>query len=131
MTGRGGQPIFQAYRRKSLRSELFGFLQSSLASLCEDSEQQSNFSDQGEGRFPFVEVAVMADGQDHFQSQGQFGTIHKAGSFVLAQALTLNPQTLVSFLEMALGQMRYKAIRRWYVVIVICNRFCSFFFRRS
>ena len=64
--------------------------------MAEDSEQQSNFSDQQDGRFPNVEVAVMSEGLDEFRSQEQFGHVYDAKEFVIAQALTLNPDSLVS-----------------------------------
>ncbi|XP_022660541.1 glycerophosphocholine phosphodiesterase GPCPD1-like isoform X3 [Varroa destructor] len=87
-------PIDLARKMSALREP-----NSSVTSLGEDSEQQSNFSDSGDARFPFVEVAVMIDGQDDFQPQGQFGTIHRPENFVVAQALTLNPHTLAFMID--------------------------------
>ncbi|OQR78773.1 glycerophosphocholine phosphodiesterase GPCPD1-like [Tropilaelaps mercedesae] len=82
----------------------------SLTSLGEDSEQQSNFSDQGDGRFPFVEVAVMKDGHDDFQPQGQFGTILRPNDFVIAQALTLTPHTLAFMIDFYLWPSEHDAL---------------------
>lgn len=74
--------------------------------MAEDSEQQSNISDQQDGRFPHVEVAVLNEGQDEFHSQGQFGHVYNPNDFVVAQAKTLNPDSLVSIFSKASRSQR-------------------------
>ncbi|XP_018494954.1 glycerophosphocholine phosphodiesterase GPCPD1 [Galendromus occidentalis] len=71
----------------------------SLASMADDSEQQSNFSDQQDGRFPSVEIAVMSEGQDEFTPQEQFGHVYNAKEFVIAQTVAPNPDSLAFMID--------------------------------